>query len=360
MFAGVFSVHIQHAIRARDINAPLPGTICAPSPTCTPTSPLARPQGIRPDPTLGDIYQYESSGRFDQNQAFVGFNTRLNPNISLNGSYVLSKTQNDTEGGPSFPANSYDLTGEYGRAGNDVRHRFNLSGSINVPWKITLNPFIVASSAQPFNIVTGIDSNLDRQLTERPSFAPDSANCDSPNIRCTAFGKFNLTPLPGEEIIPRNFGVAHGFLSVNMRVSRSWGFGVINRGNNAAAGGNPRAGRGGGGPGAGGSRVPVPTGGAGGGGGGQRGGGGGIPGLGPGGLGGGGSAEKRYNLTLSINFQNLLNTVNLAPPTGNLSSSFFGQSLGLNPGFGGFGGGGGGGGAGAGNRRISAQVRFNF
>ncbi|MEO8433553.1 MAG: TonB-dependent receptor [Pyrinomonadaceae bacterium] len=349
MFAGVFSVHIQHAIRARDINAPLPGTI-------TP----ARPQGIRPDPTLGDIYQYESSGRFDQNQLFIGFNTRLNPAISLNGSYVLSKTQNDTDGGGGFPANSYDLTGEYGRGGGDVRHRFNLSGTINAPWKISLNPFIIASSAPPFNIVTGIDSNLDRVLTERPSFAAASADCASPNIRCTAFGKFNLTPLPGEEIIPRNFGVATGFLSVNMRVSRSWGFGVVKSANaaNRRGGGGDRGGGGGGG------RVPVPTGGmggGGGGGGGQRGGGGGIPGVGPGGLGGGASAEKRYNLTLSINFQNLLNTVNLAPPTGNLSSSFFGQSLGLNGGFGGFGGGGGGGGgAGAGNRRISAQVRFNF
>ena len=96
-----------------------------------------------------------------------------------------------------------------------------------------------------------------------------------------------------------------------------------------------------------------------GGGGGQgRGGGGGIPGVGPGGFGGGASAEKRYNLTLSINFQNLLNNVNLTPPVGNLSSPLFGQSLGLAS-FGGFGGGPGGG-AGAGNRRISAQVRFNF
>jgi hypothetical protein len=64
-----------------------------------------------------------------------------------------------------------------------------------------------------------------------------------------------------------------------------------------------------------------------------------------------------------LNFQNLFNRVNLANPVGNLSSPFFGQSLGLNGGFGGFGPGGGGGGqggAGAGNRKVTAQVRFNF
>jgi hypothetical protein len=62
---------------------------------------------------------------------------------------------------------------------------------------------------------------------------------------------------------------------------------------------------------------------------------------------------------LSINFANLLNHVNLTPPVGNLSSASFGESLGLASAFGGFGGFGGGS-AGAGNRRITAQLRFSF
>src|SRR5260370_38217743 len=88
----------------------------------------------------------------------------------------------------------------------------------------------------------------------------------------------------------------------------------------------------------------------------------GVGGSGPRGQGGpvgGAPAEKRYNVTVSLNFQNLLNTVNLAPPVGNLSSPSFGQSLGLGGSFGGFGGFGGGS-TGAGNRRIYAQVRLNF
>jgi uncharacterized membrane protein len=68
-------------------------------------------------------------------------------------------------------------------------------------------------------------------------------------------------------------------------------------------------------------------------------------------------------MQFSLNFQNLFNHVNLSPPVGNLSSPSFGQSLSLSGGFGGFGGpggSGGGGGSGAGNRRVTAQVRFNF
>lgn len=79
-------------------------------------------------------------------------------------------------------------------------------------------------------------------------------------------------------------------------------------------------------------------------------------GLGPQGGGPGASSEKRFNLNVSIYFQNILNHVNLSTPVGNLSSPSFGESLGLSGGF----GGGGGGSAGAGNRRIYAQLRLNF
>ena len=78
-----------------------------------------------------------------------------------------------------------------------------------------------------------------------------------------------------------------------------------------------------------------------------------------GGFGGAGSSEKKYTVTLSVYFQNLLNNDHLAPPIGNLSSPFFGQSQSIAGSFGGFGGGGGGS-ANAGNRRIYLNVRFNF
>src|SRR5712692_920147 len=84
---GVYAVRILHVIRARDINAPLPGTITDLNKT-----------GTRPDPTSGEIYQLEASGRLHQEQLFVGFNSRLNPQFSLSGNYVLSKTKNDTDG----------------------------------------------------------------------------------------------------------------------------------------------------------------------------------------------------------------------------------------------------------------------
>jgi len=340
MFVGFYNIRIVHVIRARDVNAPLPGTITE----------LTK-NGIRPDPTKGEIYRYEASGQFNQRQFFVGFNSRFSRMFQLNGNYSLSKTTNDTDGqgGQLFPMNSYDMTGEFGRSSFDIRHRFSIFGTVNLPWwKVVLNPFVVANTGPGFNITTGQDRNLDRQSNERPSFAGPNADCSARTIRCTRFGNFNLAPLPGEEIIPRNFGQAPGAFVANLRVSRTFAFGTISRGNAAAQArpaGQAAAGDKRGGPG--GPSIA-------GGGGGAR-----VAAIGAGPQSGSPAApaEQRYNLNVSINFQNILNHVNLATPVGNLSSPNFGQSLALGGAFGGFGAPGS---TGAGNRRIYAQVRLNF
>ena len=344
---GFYNIRITHVIRARDVNAPLPGL------------------GVRPNPALGDIYRYEASGQFNQRQFFVGFNSRFNRALTIQGNYSLSKSTNDTDGqgGSVFPMNSYDLNGEFGRSAFDIRHRFTVFGTVNLPWyKLVLNPFVVANTGPPFNIITGQDLNLDRQVNERPSFAGANANCALSTIKCTPFGNFNLRPLPGETIVPRNYGNSPSSLSVNLSISRTFQFGEIHR-NNAAAktqgqavaansgGGDKRVTGGPGGPGG-----PMLAGAGGGGGPQAR-----MGAMGGGGPQGGPAApsEKRFTLNVSLQFQNLLNNVNLGTPQGNLLSPNFGQSLGLAGSFGGFGGGGGGS-TGAGNRRVYARVRLNF
>jgi uncharacterized membrane protein YgcG len=305
-----------HVLRSRNINAPL--------------------NGVRPFPNIGNVFQYESSGRFNQNQLVVNFNNRLSRKFTLFSTYVWNHASGDTDGANTFPANQYDLSKEYGRSAVDVRHRFSLGGSINaLPWRIRLNPFLNWNSGRPFNITTGRDSNGDTLFTDRPALATDLTR---PGVIVTRYGAFDTTPAAGQVIIPRNFASGPGFFSINLRISKVIGFGPEVT-TNARAGGN----RGGGG-----------GGGRGGGGRGGRGGGGG------GGFGGGGGdsegSGKRYNLTLSANIQNLLNHTNLGNPIGNLSSPLFGQS---NTTAGGFGGGGGAN-VSAGNRRIELQARFTF
>ncbi len=339
-----------HQLRAHAINAPLPGTF----------NPAIPGSGIRPFGNANNYFQYESTGRFEQNQLIITFGGRLNPKLNFNMNYALGKSRSDSDGSGTFAANPFDFSNEYGRASNDVRHRFTLSGSYRAPWGISINPFLIISSGTPFNITIGRDLNGDTLFTERPAFATDLTK---PGTIISKFGAFNPNPAAGEQIIPRNYGQGPGSIISNLRVSKTFGFGGERRtaqnqrqgnrqGSGSATGGGGERGLSGAGGRGGFGGFGGPRGGGdggGGAGGGQRGGGG----------FGGGEGSQRYNLTFSVNFQNILNHVNLGRPVGNLSSSLFGQSTTSAGGFGGFGGGRGGGSSPY-NRLIELQVRFTF
>ncbi|MEZ5425181.1 MAG: DUF2012 domain-containing protein [Pyrinomonadaceae bacterium] len=322
--ASYIGARTLHQLRARNINAP----ICPTFIDCQ-TAPV-------PDPTLGDVYQYESSGYSNQQQLVVGIRSFLNRNFSLFGNYRLGSAKSDSDGGGSFPAYSYDLNGEYGRSSFDIRHFFIVGGSFGMPWGVRLSPFIIANSGRPFNIITGIDTNNDSLYTERPTYAQLSSRCNElglTNSFCDVSGVSDLN-----QTIPRNYGRGPSSVTVNLRVNKTFGFGKS--ADSGASAGNQQGGQGGGG-----------------GRGGRRGGGFGG-GRGGGGF-GGGDSRSPYNLTVGINFNNLFNTVNFANPVSNLSSSRFGQYVATQGGFGGFRGGGGGGND-SGNRRIELQLRFSF
>jgi hypothetical protein len=334
--ASYINVRTLHTLRTRPVNAPLPIS------------------GIRPMGVNENIFQYESSGRYNQNQFIININNRISRNASLNAYYVFAKAKSDADGTGSFPSNPYDLAIDYGRASGDIRHRFVMTGNFRTYWGISLNPFVILQSGRPFNITIGRDINLDTVFTDRPAIATDLTR---PSVVVTKYGAFDLNPLPGATIIPRNGFEGPGSTTVNLRVTKTFGFGSEGRSsaqNNRQGneGGNTQDGQA--------QRNNTMMGGMGGrgpggGGGAPRGGGGGGGGFGGGGFGGGGgNAGSRYSLTFSLNFNNILNHANLGNPVGNLSSRLFGQSTSTAGGFGGFGA------IPAYNRRIDAQVRFNF
>jgi hypothetical protein len=100
--------------RSRDINAPLP--------------PL---YAVRPDSTVGIIRQIESEGRQIGNALDLTVEGKAGRWFSGLAQYTFSHTNNDTAGITFFPADQYNLQGEYGRANFDQRHRFNLLGKFN-------------------------------------------------------------------------------------------------------------------------------------------------------------------------------------------------------------------------------------
>ena len=295
-FVGVaFNYRGRHLLRLRNINAPLPGTFDPAFPENT----------VRPLTANRDLYFYESSGTFNDTRFFLGLRRQVSRGLTLFANFGIGKGMTDTECAfgslvACFPANSYDLSGEYARASFIPSRNFTLGSNVTIPkLKLALNTFVVATAGRPFDVVTGRDTNGDGLFTERPAFAtPATAAAD---LSSTPFGDFDLNPRPGDPIIVRNLGTGPSFFSVNLGVSRSFAFG------------------------------PAPAS---------------KPGS--------SAVEKPYSVSFSINVQNLLNRSNLGQPVGNLSSPHFGESTALNLGPGSTVSGSGG------NRRIQLQLRFSF
>lgn len=286
-------------------------------------------------------YQFESGGVFNQNQLITNFNVRAGARLTIFSFYMFSHANSDTFGATSFASDpTRGIKADYGRAAFDVRHRLFFGGTVGLPHGFRVSPFMVANSGAPFNIITGRDVNNDSIFNDRPAFATDLSR---PSVVETSFGAFDTAPVPGQTIIPVNFGSSPAQFTLNMRVSKTFGIGpkleATNNPNSQQQGqrgsGGPGGVPGGGHPGGDGGRGPM--------GGGPRGAGG------P--FGGPERSNQRYSLTFSVNARNLFNNVNPAPPIGNLSSALFGKSTALAGGV--FN-------TQSANRRIDLQVMFAF
>ncbi len=309
------STRIRQMLRSRNITAPRAGE-------------------ARPPERSDTVYQYESTGRFDQRQLIVGLNSRTSRTVTLFARYFLGRARSDTDGPGSFPADQHDPGAEYGPAAVDARHRFTLGGSVRLPGNVRVSPLAIYSSASPFNITTGRDNNGDALFTDRPAYATDPR---APGVVETAWGLLDPNPKPGQSIIPRNLGRGGSFLMVNVRVRKSIGFGQRaapavaeggERGDGEGRGGRRRRDRGDPAvPGGDNRALRAPR---------ERG-------------------ESRVTLSFSVAAQNVLNHVNPGPPVGNLSSLLFGKPVATAAPFGA-----GAGASAVGNRRIELQARLEF
>jgi hypothetical protein len=183
---------------------------------------------------------------------------------------------------------------------------------------------MIAFSGRPFDITTGRDTNRDNAFAERPGFATD---LNKPGVVVTPLGAFDPNPVPGQQIIPRNFGIGPSFISLNVGVEKTFKFGRAIPPKSPPAGG--------------GSVVttatantttpssPKPP---------EK------PPL-----------QRPYSFGFSLYASNVLNHANKANPVGNMASPFFLQSTSLSNNF--FFGPGG---VAAGNRQITARVRLSF
>lgn len=178
-------------LSSRDINQPTPST---------------RQPNLPRNPLFSEITQQEGSGASNYHSLQARVQQRLAAGLSLLGAYTFGKSIDNASGvfastgDPNYPQNSFNLAAERGRSGFDVRHRFSLSYSYDLPfgknldgaakallagWQtfgvITLQtgrPFTVALLPEFDNSNTGI-SNLGFLGNDRPNLV-GQARLDNP------------------------------------------------------------------------------------------------------------------------------------------------------------------------------------
>ena len=240
--------------------------------------------------------QFQSGGYSQEQQLHINGHLRAK-RVTLWGFYGLSFANSNTGGADTFATNPYNSHVDFGRAAYEQRSFAVAGGSWQLPHNIALNPFMIAQSGTFYDITSGIDTNQDGQINDRPFYTGSGRSCtDVRDYSVTNTG--NLTPVPINSCTgPANF-------TFNLRANKTFGFG--RKLEESAAGSD---GGGGGGRHGGGSH---------GGGGGRGGGRGGF----------GSSTGRRYNFSIGAQAYNIFNAVPYGTPSSVISSGLNGQGFG--------------------------------
>jgi hypothetical protein len=161
-YTGIRGVHL---FRSRDINAPPPPFYLT-----------------RPDANLSVLRQIESAGDLESHSLEIGLRGNVTRYFTGMLQYTLGRAYNNVGGTPAgvnrqfginvFPANNYDLSGEWARADFDQRQRFSLLGTVTPGKYFKLGVALSLYSGQPYNETTGLDENNDGLANDRPAGVP--------------------------------------------------------------------------------------------------------------------------------------------------------------------------------------------
>jgi hypothetical protein len=159
-YTGVRGVNM---FRSRDINAPAPPFYTA-----------------RPDASYSVVRQIESSADLQAHSLEVALRGAITRRFNGMIQYTLGRSYNNvgvgnpsggnrTSGITAFPANNYDLTGEWARSDFDQRHRFNMLGTFNPGRSFKVGLALSMYSGAPYSLTTGRDDNRDGLANDRPA-----------------------------------------------------------------------------------------------------------------------------------------------------------------------------------------------
>ena len=139
-----------HLLHGRNLNAPIPGL-------------------GRPDPTVGNITNIESSAYLSGHRLMVSVGpAKFVQGLFWNINYLFMKVTNEADSPFSLPSNNFNLRADRGPAATDFRHLLSGFISKRLPAGFAVSTIFQTTSALPYNITTGFDDNGDTVINDRP------------------------------------------------------------------------------------------------------------------------------------------------------------------------------------------------
>ena len=124
----------------------------------------------RPDPTVGNITNIESSGYTSVHRAMIG----IGPAAFVNGffwnvNYLYMRSTNEADSPLSLPSNNFNLRADRGPSASDFHHLVSAFVSRRLKKGFGISAIVQATSALPYNVTTGFDNNGDTVINDRPN-----------------------------------------------------------------------------------------------------------------------------------------------------------------------------------------------
>jgi hypothetical protein len=163
----------------------------------------------RPNPNFGSITDYTFQGEARYHGLQVALTKRMADSHQYGVTYLLSKNE-DTGASANNP---FDIAAEFGRSGQDQRHRLTANWVVRLPYDINFNGILFAASGQAISASTGgVDINGDGNSGgDRPICGLDPRF----NVGCAALG------IPNGERVPRNPHFSDAVARLDIRISKA-------------------------------------------------------------------------------------------------------------------------------------------
>jgi hypothetical protein len=130
-----------------------------------------RPIQILNGRNYGPILINESSAHSSYNGGTLTVTRRYANRFQLTANYTFSRTMDDDSNernfNQDFAINPFNLKLERGPSKQDIRHNFNLSGLVDLPYGFIVSAIIVARSGLPYTAIIGDDVNNDGNDNDR-------------------------------------------------------------------------------------------------------------------------------------------------------------------------------------------------